>query len=306
MLLEGEALDVRYGRTHAVKNVSVQVQAGEAQGWLRLLSLRTAAPAAPTGANGLQQALNVARTGASGNTVATLSKPVSDGNARLSATRFGPEAGIAANTVTNVNTVSHTSALRFGQTLESSTAYAPFAGQLDQVVAGASGDAVGAAVATTVADFVVKKADGTTLDGLRLRKRARKVAEVGGVVTVRSQPAKRLFWRDLHAVTGIFAGGVIVFLAVTGMPWSAFWGKEVRQITTQAGWGRPKPPVTQTSSTPTPTAIIVDGTQGVVIVDPDEQVLAEYQLRQHQFDIEPMYRCKNDLTADTLRQCSRQ
>jgi len=32
--------------------------------------------------------------------------------------------------------------------------------------------------------------------------------------------------------------------------------------------------------------IIVDGTQGVVIVDPDRQVLAEYQLRQHQFDIE--------------------
>lgn len=67
----------------------------------------------------------------------------------------------------------------------------------------------------------------------------------GGVVTVRSQPAKRLFWRDLHAVTGVFAGGVILFLAVTGMPWSAFWGKEVRQITTQAGWGRPKPPVAE-------------------------------------------------------------
>ena len=32
--------------------------------------------------------------------------------------------------------------------------------------------------------------------------------------------------------------------------------------------------------------IIVDGTQGVVIVNPDQQVLAEYQLRQHQFDIE--------------------
>jgi phosphoenolpyruvate-protein phosphotransferase (PTS system enzyme I) len=32
--------------------------------------------------------------------------------------------------------------------------------------------------------------------------------------------------------------------------------------------------------------IIVDGTQGVVIVDPDEQVLSEYQLRQHQFDID--------------------
>ena len=32
--------------------------------------------------------------------------------------------------------------------------------------------------------------------------------------------------------------------------------------------------------------VIVDGTQGVVIVGPDEQVLAEYQLRQHQFDLE--------------------
>ena len=32
--------------------------------------------------------------------------------------------------------------------------------------------------------------------------------------------------------------------------------------------------------------LIVDGTQGVVIVDPDRQVFAEYQLRQHQFDLE--------------------
>lgn len=35
----------------------------------------------------------------SGNTVSTLTKPVADGNARLSATRFGAEAGAAANTV---------------------------------------------------------------------------------------------------------------------------------------------------------------------------------------------------------------
>jgi phosphotransferase system enzyme I (PtsI) len=32
--------------------------------------------------------------------------------------------------------------------------------------------------------------------------------------------------------------------------------------------------------------VIVDGTQGVVIVDPDEQVLAEYQQLQQQFDLE--------------------
>ncbi|HSG65938.1 MAG TPA: phosphoenolpyruvate--protein phosphotransferase, partial [Gammaproteobacteria bacterium] len=32
--------------------------------------------------------------------------------------------------------------------------------------------------------------------------------------------------------------------------------------------------------------VIVDGTQGVVIVDPDERVLAEYRLRQREFDLE--------------------
>ena len=32
--------------------------------------------------------------------------------------------------------------------------------------------------------------------------------------------------------------------------------------------------------------LIVDGTQGVVIVDPDSQALAEYQLRQHAFELE--------------------
>ncbi|CAN0503753.1 unnamed protein product, partial [Phaeothamnion confervicola] len=32
--------------------------------------------------------------------------------------------------------------------------------------------------------------------------------------------------------------------------------------------------------------MIVDGTQGVIIVDPDPQALAEYKLRQHQWDLE--------------------
>jgi phosphoenolpyruvate-protein phosphotransferase (PTS system enzyme I) len=31
--------------------------------------------------------------------------------------------------------------------------------------------------------------------------------------------------------------------------------------------------------------LVVDGTQGVVIIDPDQQALAEYQLRQHQFEL---------------------
>ena len=65
----------------------------------------------------------------------------------------------------------------------------------------------------------------------------------GGVVTVRSSPARRVFWRDLHAVTGVFAGAVILFLVVTGMPWSMFWGAHVQQWATAAGLYEPPPPV---------------------------------------------------------------
>ncbi|MGH6868428.1 MAG: PepSY-associated TM helix domain-containing protein, partial [Methylocella sp.] len=65
----------------------------------------------------------------------------------------------------------------------------------------------------------------------------------GGVVTIRATPKYRMFWRDLHAVTGLFACSVIVFLAVTGMPWSKVWGNYVQQWTTAAGLGQPKPPV---------------------------------------------------------------
>lgn len=61
----------------------------------------------------------------------------------------------------------------------------------------------------------------------------------GGVVTVRGAPAQRIWWRDIHAVTGMFAAAIVVFLAVTGMPWSAFWGDNFRRIVNEAGLGKP-------------------------------------------------------------------
>ncbi|CAN7326775.1 PepSY domain-containing protein [Bosea sp. LjRoot9] len=61
----------------------------------------------------------------------------------------------------------------------------------------------------------------------------------GGVVTVRGQPRQRVFWRDLHAVTGIFAGVFIVFLATSGMPWSVLWGAKVNQWANGSNFGYP-------------------------------------------------------------------
>lgn len=61
----------------------------------------------------------------------------------------------------------------------------------------------------------------------------------GGVVSVRGAPARRVFWRDLHAVTGIFVGAVIVFLAMTGLPWSGVWGAKFYELSYAAGLGMP-------------------------------------------------------------------
>ncbi|WP_026596929.1 PepSY domain-containing protein [Methylobacterium sp. 77] len=62
----------------------------------------------------------------------------------------------------------------------------------------------------------------------------------GGVVTIRAKPARRVWWRDLHAVTGLVAGGGLFFLALTGLPWSVWWGQQVRALSNEAGLGQPR------------------------------------------------------------------
>lgn len=63
--------------------------------------------------------------------------------------------------------------------------------------------------------------------------------QTGGVVSVRGAPARRVFWRDMHAVTGAVAGVMIFFLAATGMPWSGYWGQNANAWLTAHGYGYP-------------------------------------------------------------------
>ena len=63
--------------------------------------------------------------------------------------------------------------------------------------------------------------------------------QAGGVVSVRGTPARRVFWRDLHAVTGIAVGGVIIFLALTGLPWSSVLGEKVNAWANGRNFGYP-------------------------------------------------------------------
>ena len=54
-----------------------------------------------------------------------------------------------------------------------------------------------------------------------------------GVLYPRIGAERKVFWRDLHAVTAFWVSGLALFLLVSGLPWAKSWGsllKEVRQI----------------------------------------------------------------------------
>lgn len=50
----------------------------------------------------------------------------------------------------------------------------------------------------------------------------------------------RPLWRDLHAVTGMWASLLILFLIVTGLPWASNWGSYLQKAMTVAGLGYPE------------------------------------------------------------------
>lgn len=61
-------------------------------------------------------------------------------------------------------------------------------------------------------------------------------------LALRGPPRRRLFWRDLHASIGVVAGVVILFLAITGMPWTGVFGAFIQKEVAAYGLGRPAPP----------------------------------------------------------------
>lgn len=47
-----------------------------------------------------------------------------------------------------------------------------------------------------------------------------------GVLWPRLSARGRLLWRDLHAVTGFWGALLLLFMLLTGMTWTGFWGKQ--------------------------------------------------------------------------------
>jgi uncharacterized iron-regulated membrane protein len=63
-----------------------------------------------------------------------------------------------------------------------------------------------------------------------------------GLLYPRLRAGRRVFWRDLHAVTGVWVAALALFLLITALPWTPIWGAgfdEVRQLAAkdaQADW----------------------------------------------------------------------
>lgn len=75
----------------------------------------------------------------------------------------------------------------------------------------------------------------------------RNTRSLAGVIYPRLSARGRVFWRDLHAVTGFWISILALCLLVTGLPWTSVWGdgfKAVRRVTGTAAaqdWSTRRP-----------------------------------------------------------------
>ena len=67
----------------------------------------------------------------------------------------------------------------------------------------------------------------------------RKKEKIFGVVIPRFNKGRRILRRDLHVVPAMWITGGMLFLIMTGLPWSGFWGTNFQTIVTNTGTGYP-------------------------------------------------------------------
>ncbi|MEK4403997.1 PepSY domain-containing protein [Sporosarcina sp. FSL K6-6792] len=67
----------------------------------------------------------------------------------------------------------------------------------------------------------------------------KKNQRLSGVLYPRINKGKKILRRDLHAVPAFWVTAGMLFLIMTGLPWSGFWGSNFQSIATNTGAGYP-------------------------------------------------------------------
>ncbi|ESQ94220.1 PepSY-associated TM helix domain-containing protein [Asticcacaulis benevestitus] len=57
---------------------------------------------------------------------------------------------------------------------------------------------------------------------------------IAGLLYPRLDMGKRIFWRDIHAVTGLYISALALFLLLTGLPWTIVWGNAFKSVRAMA------------------------------------------------------------------------
>ncbi|MFC0205516.1 PepSY-associated TM helix domain-containing protein [Novosphingobium soli] len=63
---------------------------------------------------------------------------------------------------------------------------------------------------------------------------------LAGVLYPRLRRGRALFWRDIHAVTGLWIALAALFLIATGLPWAVAWGDYFREVRAVTGTASPR------------------------------------------------------------------
>lgn len=63
----------------------------------------------------------------------------------------------------------------------------------------------------------------------------RQSERLAGLLDIRLRQGKRMFWRDLHAVTGVWVSAFALFLLLTGLPWAKSWGGYLKVLRSAGG-----------------------------------------------------------------------
>ncbi|MGJ8680013.1 PepSY-associated TM helix domain-containing protein [Paraglaciecola sp.] len=63
---------------------------------------------------------------------------------------------------------------------------------------------------------------------------------VAGFFLIRTSKGKRIFWRDLHAVTGFWLSLVMLAVLAGGMPWTDVFGSQLKWVQAQTDTGYPQ------------------------------------------------------------------
>ena len=58
---------------------------------------------------------------------------------------------------------------------------------------------------------------------------------LGGVLYPRLGQGPKRFWRDLHAVVGIWVSAFALFLLASGLPWASVWGAAFKNVRAWTG-----------------------------------------------------------------------